>query len=225
MILDNPLPASTGRVCQHPCDNRCRRQTLDAPVNMREVHRFIADSILLSDRFEAMAERVRGAQAAADGAQRGGGGRGTGGLDRGLLPGAARARGHGLRERIPKPAACCAMRIPEYRLPKRGAGARGGVDPAARREVRVRLRRWARTITLNELDEQFDAVFLSIGTWKESWVYLPGTELKGVFPALPFLEAVAKGEPAALGRRVAVIGGGNAAIDSARTARPHGRRT
>ena len=73
-------------------------------------------------------------------------------------------------------------------------------------------------ITLNELDEQFDAVFLSIGTWKESWVYLPGTELKGVFPALPFLEAVAKGEPSEAGARVAVIGGGNAAVDSARTA-------
>ena len=45
VIMDNPLPASTGRVCQHPCDHRCRRQTLDEPVNMREVHRFIADSI------------------------------------------------------------------------------------------------------------------------------------------------------------------------------------
>ena len=52
VIMDNPLPASTGRVCQHPCDRRCRRQTVDEPVNMREVHRFIADSILLSDRFE-----------------------------------------------------------------------------------------------------------------------------------------------------------------------------
>ena len=45
VMLDNPLPASTGRVCQHPCDNRCRRQTMDEAVNMREVHRFIADSI------------------------------------------------------------------------------------------------------------------------------------------------------------------------------------
>jgi len=45
VIMENPLPASTGRVCQHPCDSRCRRQTLDEPVNMREVHRFIADSV------------------------------------------------------------------------------------------------------------------------------------------------------------------------------------
>ena len=45
VILDNPLPASTGRVCQHPCDNRCRRQSFDEVVNMREVHRSIADQI------------------------------------------------------------------------------------------------------------------------------------------------------------------------------------
>ena len=73
-------------------------------------------------------------------------------------------------------------------------------------------------IPLNDLDNQYNAVFLAIGTWKESWVYLPGTELKGVLPALLFLEAVSKEEPVRLGRRVVVIGGGNAAIDSARTA-------
>jgi len=68
------------------------------------------------------------------------------------------------------------------------------------------------------LDDHFDAVFLSIGTWKESWIYQPGTELKGVYPALTFLEAIAKGEEIAIGRKVAIIGGGNAAIDSARSA-------
>ena len=59
VILENPLPCSTGRVCQHPCDNRCRRQTVDYAVNMREVHRFIADSIYGSDHFEGMIERIR----------------------------------------------------------------------------------------------------------------------------------------------------------------------
>jgi NADH-quinone oxidoreductase subunit F len=73
-------------------------------------------------------------------------------------------------------------------------------------------------LPLNELASQFDAVFLSIGTWKESWLYLPGTELKNVYPALPFLEAVARGDMAKIGTRVAIVGGGNAAIDSARTA-------
>ncbi len=58
VVMDNPLPASTGRVCQHPCDNRCRRLSLDEAVNMREVHRFIADSIYLSDRFDKMVARI-----------------------------------------------------------------------------------------------------------------------------------------------------------------------
>ena len=62
VVLDNPLPASTGRVCQHPCENRCRRAGMDEPVNMREVHRFIADAIYQSDRFDAMVERVRRAE-------------------------------------------------------------------------------------------------------------------------------------------------------------------
>ena len=58
VILDNPLPSSTGRVCQHPCDSRCRRQTLDQAVNMREVHRFIADSIFDSDKYEPMLQSI-----------------------------------------------------------------------------------------------------------------------------------------------------------------------
>ncbi len=58
VVLDNPLPASTGRVCQHPCDNRCRRAGLDEAVNMRDVHRYIADSIYPTPRFDELAARV-----------------------------------------------------------------------------------------------------------------------------------------------------------------------
>ncbi len=58
VIMDNPFPASTGRVCQHPCESRCRRQAVDEPINMREVHRVIADSVLMSDQFDAMAGKV-----------------------------------------------------------------------------------------------------------------------------------------------------------------------
>ena len=107
--------------------------------------------------------------------------------------------------------------LPEYRLPK----------TALDREIEI-IRRLGvefvlntlvgEDVSLNDLDAGFDAVFLSIGTWKESWVYLPGTELAGVRPALPFLEGVAIGEAMSLGHHVAVIGGGNAAIDCARTA-------
>src|SRR3974390_231811 len=59
VILDNPLPASTGRVCQHPCDTRCRRQSFDESVNMREVHRHIADRVYGSELFEPIVQRIR----------------------------------------------------------------------------------------------------------------------------------------------------------------------
>jgi len=118
---------------------------------------------------------------------------------------------------LPEAGGMLRFALPEYRLPK----------PVLRREIDliqslgvkfIFNTRIGFDISLNELDEQYDAVCLAIGTWKESWVYLPGTELKGVFPALPFLESVSKGDFVPLGRKVVVIGGGNAAIDSARTA-------
>lgn len=106
--------------------------------------------------------------------------------------------------------------IPEYRLPK--SVLRRELDLIERIGVKMVFNtRVGFDLPLNELASRFDAVFLSIGTWKESWLYLPGTELKGVYPALPFLEVVSKCESVLLGSKVAVIGGGNAAIDSART--------
>jgi NADPH-dependent glutamate synthase beta subunit-like oxidoreductase len=216
VILDNPLPASTGRVCQHPCDNRCRRQTVDDAVNMREVHRFIADSIYGSDHFEGTIERIRQRKLAPTSHKIAIAGAGPTGLTAAFY---LALLGHSVTVFDSKQDAGGMLRyaLPEYRLPKAVLDReiefirRMGVEFVFNNQVGSQL-------PLNELDGSFDAVFISIGTWKESWVYLPGTELKGVYPALTFLEHVANGEPLHIGRRVAVIGGGNAAIDSARTA-------
>jgi NADPH-dependent glutamate synthase beta subunit-like oxidoreductase len=216
VIMDNPLPASTGRVCQHPCDSRCRRQALDQPVNMREVHRFIADSIYLSDRFEEMVRRIVARKLEPTGRKIAIAGAGPAGLTAAFY---LAMLGHEVTAYDSKSEAGGMLRfaLPEYRLPK----------AALSREIALIERlgvkfifnsRVGFDIPLNDLDDHFDAVFLSIGTWKESWIYQPGTELKGVFPALTFLEALSKGEDVSIGRRVAVIGGGNAAIDSARSA-------
>jgi NADH-quinone oxidoreductase subunit F len=215
VVMDNPLPASTGRVCQHPCDNRCRRVNLDQAVNMRDVHRFIADSVYQSDRFEAMVERVVAHRLPSTGKRVAIAGAGPTGLTAAFY---LALLGHEVVVYDSNAEAGGMLRyaLPDYRLPK----------DVLQREValieRVGVRFVFETkvgfdISLNELDSQFDAVFLSVGTWKESWVYLAGTELQGVLPALPFLEAVAKKAPVPLGRKVIVIGGGNAAIDSART--------
>ena len=216
VVMDNPLPASTGRVCQHPCDNRCRRRSLDSAVNMREVHRFIADSIYQSDRFDALAARIVARKQPPTDRKVAVVGAGPTGLAAAFY---LALLGHEVTvyESNPEPGGMLRYALPEYRLPR----------DVIRREIEL-IRRLGvdfrcgvavgTDITLNDLDNQYNAVFLAIGTWKEAWVYLPGTELKGVLPALLFLEAVAKEEPVRLGRKVAVIGGGNAAIDSARTA-------
>ncbi len=216
VLLDNPLPGSTGRVCQHPCDHRCRRRSLDSAINMRDVHRFIADAIFESDRFGEMAARIAAHKLAPTERKVAIVGAGPTGLTAAFY---LALLGHQVTvyESNAEPGGMLRYAIPEYRLPA----------SVVRREVEI-IRRLGvdfecgvtvgADVSLNDLDNIYNAVFLAIGTWKEAWVYLAGTELKGVTPALPFLESVAKGEAVRLGRKVAVIGGGNAAIDSARTA-------
>jgi NADH-quinone oxidoreductase subunit F len=216
VVMDNPLPASTGRVCQHPCDDRCRRAGMDEAVNMREVHRFIADSVYQSDRFDAMVERIKARKQPPTGRKVAVVGAGPTGVTCAFY---LALLGHEVTvyEANAEAGGMLRYALPDYRLPKDVLAkeleliARVGVNYVFNTAV-------SRDVMLNDIAESFDAVFLSIGTWKEAWVYLPGTELKGVEPALLFLEAVAKGEAMHLGKKVVVIGGGNAAIDSARTA-------
>jgi NADH-quinone oxidoreductase subunit F len=215
VILDNPLPSSTGRVCQHPCDSRCRRQTLDQPVNMREVHRFIADSIFSSDKFESMILAITARKLEATGRKIAVVGSGPAGLTAAFY---LAMLGHEVTIYDSKSEAGGMLRfaLPEYRLPK--SILRHEIELIERLGVKFSFNtRVGVDLALNDLDDHFDMIFLSIGTWKESWVYQSGTELKGVYPALNFLEAVASVQETNLGKRVAVIGGGNAAIDSART--------
>ncbi|MBI4874627.1 MAG: FAD-dependent oxidoreductase, partial [Acidobacteria bacterium] len=215
VVLDNPLPASTGRICQHPCENRCRRVTVDEAVNMREVHRFIADAIYESERYPALMERIVARKMPATGKKVAVAGAGPAGLTAAFY---LSLLGHEVTIYDPNPLMGGMLRyaLPDYRLPK----------PVIDKEIELIERlgvkfvphtRVGFDLTLNEIDATCDAVFISIGTWKESWVYLPGTELQGVMHALQFLEAISKNEEMKLGRKVVVIGGGNAAIDSARS--------
>ena len=215
VILDNPLPSSTGRVCQHPCDSRCRRQTLDQAVNMREVHRFIADSIFSSDKYESMIRQITARKLEPTGRKIAVVGAGPAGLTAAFY---LSMLGHEVTVYDSKSEAGGMLRfaLPEYRLPK--SILRREIELIERLGVKFSFNtRVGVDLPLNDLDDHFDMIFLSIGTWKESWVYQSGTELKGVYPALNFLDAIASGQEINLGKRVTVIGGGNAAIDSART--------
>ncbi len=217
MILDNPLPASTGRVCQHPCDNRCRRAAIDEPVNMRDVHRRIADEVFLSPKFEPMVARVLERKFEPTGHQVAIVGAGPTGLTCAYY---LALLGHDVTIYDSRPAAGGMLRyaLPEYRLPK--AVLDKEIELIERLGVKFEFNvNVGEDMSLNDLGQKYDAVFMAIGTWKEAWVYLAGTELTGVIPALPFLEAVSRDEKVPVGKNVVVIGGGNAAVDSARTAR------
>jgi NADH-quinone oxidoreductase subunit F len=215
VIMDNPLPASTGRVCQHPCESRCRRQSVDEPINMREVHRVIADSILLSDQFDAAAAKVVARRRAGTGRTVTIVGAGPAGLTAAFY---LALLGHdvAVHEAHAEPGGMLRFALPAYRLPRdvldreieiiRRLGVRFVVNSAVGTDVQ-----------LADLESTSDAVFLSLGTWKESQVRVPGGELTGVYGSLHFLEAEAHGRQTVLGERVVIIGGGNSAIDCART--------
>ena len=192
VIMDNPLPASTGRVCQHPCDSRCRRQTFDEAgehAGGASVHcRFDSSS----DRFEAMVERFSTRKLEPTGRKIAIAGAGPAGLTAAFY---LAMLGHDVTVFDDEAEAGGMLRfaLAGISAAEGCAAPRNRTDRAAGSEVRLQHPRGL-DISLNDLDDRFDAVFLSIGTWKESWVYLPGTELKGVYPALPFLESVAKSE-------------------------------
>ncbi len=216
VILDNPLPASTGRVCQHPCDKRCRRQTLDESVNIRDVHRVIADAIYSNGNFDKLAQRIAARKLEPTGRKVAVAGAGPTGLTAAFY---LALMGHDVTvfEEHAEAGGMLRFAIPEYRLPK--AVLAREIELIARLGVKFAFNtRVGLELPLNELADRFDAVFISIGTWKEHWLYLPGTELKGVHHALLQLERMSKKESNQLGRKVAIIGGGNAAIDSARSA-------
>ncbi|MGA3127306.1 MAG: FAD-dependent oxidoreductase [Candidatus Korobacteraceae bacterium] len=216
VLLDNPLPASTGRMCQHPCDKRCRRQTLDEAVNIRDIHRQIADAMYSSESCESLAGRIVSRKLAPTGRKVAVAGAGPAGLTAAFY---LALMGHDVTMFDEKAEAGGMLRfaIPEYRLPK--AVLRREIELIERLGVKfVFNTQVGFDLPLDELKDRFDMVFISIGTWKESRLSLPGAELKGVHHALSLLEALAKKkEDVGLGRKVAVIGGGNAAIDSARS--------
>jgi NADH-quinone oxidoreductase subunit F len=214
--MDNPLPATTGRVCQHPCQDLCRRAAIDEPVAMREVHRHIAEAIFSSENRQAVIDRLLARRLASTGKRVGIVGSGPAGLTAAFY---LALLGHEVMVYDAKPAPGGMLRyaLPEYRLPKRVLDQEIdvlrelGVDFTCRVRVGV-------DVTLDELDRYHDALFLAIGTWEATHLDIPGVEMDGVLHALEFLEQVNCDEAPALGGRVVVVGGGNAAVDAARTA-------
>jgi len=205
----NPLPAVCGRVCVRKCEVVCRRQLVDESVAINDLKRYITDS---PDAYESWPAR-----AAATGKTVAIVGAGPAGLTAAYFLG---LRGHDctIYEMMPEPGGMLRYGIPSYRLP-REVLAREVDYITSRAGVRLECgRKLGADLQLAQLRQQFDAVYLALGAMGANPMRVPGEEdTEGVLKGLDFLVEMAQ-EPQPLKGVVTVIGGGNTAMDAARTA-------
>jgi len=205
-----PLPSICGRVCPRFCEAECRRNLVDEPVNICELKRFAGDFDLEAvQSYQPQAGPDTGKKVAVVGG-------GPAGLTAAYYLALA---GHRvtLYDRGPKLGGMLRYGIPEYRLPKELLDREINLIAGLCREVRLGVV-LGRDFTLSQLKEEYDAVFLGLGCQSAQGMGLEREDLPGVLRGIDFLRSVAEGRPPQLGRRVAVVGGGNTAMDAARTA-------
>lgn len=206
----NPLLLACGRVCPHPCESFCRRGVEDQPVSINQLKRFVADYEMNSGkRIPISCAPDTGKRVAVIGG-------GPAGLSCAYF---LRRAGHHpeIFEAMPKLGGMLRYGIPEYRLPKKVLDweIEGILNTGIDSHTHVRLGVDFDFKSL--IAAGFDAVFFSIGAWSDYKLNIPGEEMEGCFTGINFLAKMGNNEPVKIGRRVAVIGGGNTAIDCART--------
>lgn len=209
---DNPLPAICGRVCDHPCETVCKRGEIDAPVAINFIKRFVADLDLNADtRYVPKIKTNKQARVAIVGS-------GPAGLSCAYYL-AREGYQVTLFEKAAVVGGMLTTGIPSYRLPQAVVEAEIQVirDMGVTMKTGVEI---GQDVTIAQLrQEGFKAFFIAIGTQECIELGVEGEDLDGVYRGLDLLHQVNRGEPVALGQRVAVIGGGNVAMDAVRSAR------
>ena len=211
--LRNPLASVCGRACDHLCELFCRRGDVDESVAIRQLKRFVTDQVTDPGQPPKWNGPRKGKVAVI--------GSGPAGLTAAYFL-ATMGRQVTVFEALDRIGGLLAVGIPSYRLPKNVLER----DIEYIRRAGVEIRTGARVDSLTDLrDSGFDAVFVATGALKSTTLGIPGEELSGVVDALSFLHDVIAGDIERLEGRVCVIGGGNAAIDAARTALRLGARS
>ncbi len=204
----NPLPAICGRVCHHPCEAKCNRQQVDEAVAIRDLKRFAADYMFeTGTKIKQKTEAKKAEKVAIIGS-------GPAGLSAAWDLAMA---GYPVTifEALPVAGGMLAVAIPEYRLPK--AILQKEIDEIKELGVEIKLKSPVKD-TGALLKDGYKAVFIATGANQGTKLNIPGEELPGVYDAIEFLRKICLGETVKLGKRVAVVGGGNSAVDSARVA-------
>lgn len=208
ILRDNPLPSICGRVCTHPCTDACTRAGVDDPLNLPGLKRFVTDYFpdyklpqsSIPDRSEKVAIV----------------GSGPAGL---VCAYQLRQMGYHptIFEASSTAGGMLALGIPSFRLPRRLLNAE--IDRLRAIGIEIKLNTPVGTgISFEALRKTYAAVFVAIGAHVERKLRIPGEDLPGVNGGVEFLRQVNLGKPVAPGKRVLVIGGGNSALDAARTA-------
>ena len=204
----NPFPATMGRICFHPCEPKCRREQVESPIGICALKRFAADYDRESnDPYVPQVAPRKADKVAVVGA-------GPAGLSAAYF---LALKGYPITifEALPVAGGMMAVGIPEYRLPRKVL--QDEIDDILKLGVELKLN--SPVTDIEALKAQgYRAVFLATGAHKGLKLGLAGERLKGVLDGVSFLRDVNLGKPVKVGERVAVIGGGNVAIDAARTA-------